>query len=303
MSVSSEYSDSDEWYVLKNNQQIGPLTFDLLAEFAEKQAIQPTDYVWRPDWPDWKPLSAVLSLPSPRPRQSHERFLSATRDTDGLQPSGERGNYFIRHWRGDLSLTVAYWINFVLPNVLIVGVIGFLTYRTGKPKDLSLVLIVALLQIIFVALLFMWQATGVWRSAANHPKRGGRPIWALLAKAAVIVGLIIFTAAIASSSYPALRGLVKLAFIKGPSCPALNLSHVLAAPPSKRVTFTLAMKPQPRRDQLTYAWSISSGQIVIGQGTPAIAVEAPSGFVTATIQVGGLTPPCRGFASDSAKIP
>jgi hypothetical protein len=60
--------------------------------------------------------------------------------------------------------------------------------------------------------------------------------------------------------------------------------------------FELNLDPAPTGSP-TYNWSVSSGAITSGQGTPKITVEAPKGPVTTTIEVGGMPPSCPAVSS------
>lgn len=56
---------------------------------------------------------------------------------------------------------------------------------------------------------------------------------------------------------------------------------------------------------VTYNWSISAGSIEAGQGTPTISVGEvgePGTTVTATVDVGGLSPECSTSDSDTVEI-
>jgi hypothetical protein len=60
------------------------------------------------------------------------------------QPSAlQRCSYLRRHWRGDLSLARSYWLNTVLPTVLVSPAIGLLSLVdvTTHPMGYSLLVI------------------------------------------------------------------------------------------------------------------------------------------------------------------
>ena len=55
-----------------------------------------------------------------------------------LPPEASR-NYFLRHWRGELSLPVSYWVNGILGGLLIgitVAVLAVITHRQGEARPL-----------------------------------------------------------------------------------------------------------------------------------------------------------------------
>ncbi|MEI9959312.1 MAG: hypothetical protein WDM90_24030 [Ferruginibacter sp.] len=54
---------------------------------------------------------------------------------------------------------------------------------------------------------------------------------------------------------------------------------------------------------VSYNWSVSSGTIVSGQGTPSIMVEGKeAGYCAATVEIGGLPQSCHTTASATADI-
>lgn len=55
-------SDDDLWYVFKNEQTFGPLSFGDLAQFAQQQRLQEDDWVWTPGLASWIAAGAVSGL-------------------------------------------------------------------------------------------------------------------------------------------------------------------------------------------------------------------------------------------------
>lgn len=94
-------------------------------------------------------------------------------------------NYITRHWRGDLSLPVSYWIN---------GQLFGIGYSVGAffifdHPDPSITYAVGLLIVIVLGLgMQVWQSVGIWRSAYKYIQRRKRRIWAYLAQIAVLLG-------------------------------------------------------------------------------------------------------------------
>jgi hypothetical protein len=95
--------------------------------------------------------------------------------------------YLMRHWFGELSLPVSYWVNGVCLS-LAVSVLMSLPIRMdmkGAPIGFALGIIV----LGFVS--GIWQAVGIWNSAGNHRLRGGHQIWATAARVTVVIGALI----------------------------------------------------------------------------------------------------------------
>jgi hypothetical protein len=111
------------------------------------------------------------------------------------QGSGTNRNrkrtYFVRHWRGELSLGVSYWIN----GVLLTTAAGFAEGLLGS-ADITLAprLLTAFSAAISVFLIIasVWQLVGIWRSAGRtivmHVSRGETAFWARLSQIATMAG-------------------------------------------------------------------------------------------------------------------
>src|SRR5436190_9115074 len=105
------------------------------------------------------------------------------------RPPGKAGNYVVRQWRGELSLGVSFWVNGVLGFFLLVGIARCLPESTGV-GSLKTAAAIGILFSMFSLIALLWQAVGIWRSAANHADRGRRQLWARLAK--LIVAMACF---------------------------------------------------------------------------------------------------------------
>ncbi|MEO5773122.1 MAG: hypothetical protein ABIQ32_03255 [Sphingomicrobium sp.] len=116
---------------------------------------------------------------------SYEPFGGVTEDDEQ-----DQGNYFARHWRGNLSLPRSYWVNGFLTNLTIGGLgLAFVTLsHTGR----SLRVISACFLFYVVAFLVArtWTLIGVWRSAGRHAARGGAPRWGVVARGLVVLGVL-----------------------------------------------------------------------------------------------------------------
>jgi hypothetical protein len=100
-------------------------------------------------------------------------------------------NWIVRHWRGDLSLPVSYWVIGFLLNITIgvaMGVFAQTAPMMDMPPRTSGAAIFAVF--FLVALFTIWQIVGTWRSAAKHTSRGGSAFWAGAARLALILGAL-----------------------------------------------------------------------------------------------------------------
>jgi len=100
----------------------------------------------------------------------------------------EKHSYFIRHWKGQLSLPISFWINYYLLSAIIVGFARLLTDTSNADSRSEIgVLLTALLGLLALTI---WQVVGVWRSADNQVQRGGTALWARLAQILCVITVL-----------------------------------------------------------------------------------------------------------------
>lgn len=119
-------------------------------------------------------------------------------------------NYLVRHWRGDLSLPVAYWINGSLIGVLMVMVAALLT-ELLEAVSLQKASIGAILLYLLIIVVTVWSLVGIWRSTLQHPSRGGSRGWATTAQVMLIIGGLSFAGTFTSNILPQLKVLTLIA--------------------------------------------------------------------------------------------
>ena len=96
-----------------------------VLEAVAQNILQKTDYVWRQGWPEWKLAGSVPELfaqtePAARaaapaaPEIVVDALHRAPADPLAAHEDNPAGNYFVRHWHGDLALPIAFWVNLVL---------------------------------------------------------------------------------------------------------------------------------------------------------------------------------------------
>lgn len=89
-----------------------------------------------------------------------------------------KGNYLSRHWRGQLSLPVAFWVNYI--------VLGVIYFAIGKIMELNEVGDSAGIPFMLILLpIIIWQCVGTWRSAGH---RGG--FWGVAVKGCIAIGIL-----------------------------------------------------------------------------------------------------------------
>ena len=127
-------------------------------------------------------------------------------DTSDITAAEQRrGGWIGRHWRGELSLGAAFWVNTFLLNGAFSLLYKGLAYLMGDDPGLGAWLAVQLL-LAFEAVMRTWQVVGVWRSAGRFPGRRmrdgtyvGRRLWSVAARVVsvlwCVLGLLLVAAA------------------------------------------------------------------------------------------------------------
>jgi hypothetical protein len=168
-----------EIFVVRGDEQSGPFSVAELQAKISEGIVRPTDYAWFVGLDDWQPVSTILDRFAPGPGAIKPPAF----------PSRRRTNYIARHWRGDLPLGVAYWVS----GCLVTLVITFATYSLVAAEsviDLRLASVLILFMFAAGLIITIWQLVGIWRSASRHVSRGGRRVWAGIAKFVVAIGVI-----------------------------------------------------------------------------------------------------------------
>jgi hypothetical protein len=104
-------------------------------------------------------------------------------DPEIERPTGAKPpNYLVRHWRGELSLPVSYWVNGTLVS-LPAGLVDTYIDWDAIPLFAGMMFFVLLIG------LFVWQVVGIWRSATRY-EREYQEGWGYAAKGVILlVGL------------------------------------------------------------------------------------------------------------------
>ncbi len=111
-------------------------------------------------------------------------------------------SYLARHWRGELPLGISYWVNTVLLNVLLAGVVLALSTVLLR-FDYGGVLALAMTWVA-QCVLSVWQTVGIWRSAGRARPDGTRSRWAGLARFASVTGMVGLAITLVTDAVPTL---------------------------------------------------------------------------------------------------
>jgi hypothetical protein len=193
---------ADEWYIFRSEEQRGPFPFEQLVREATAGTLLKSDFVWTPGFQDWQPAASIAALfpPEEELRAAEDRLdpqpmvtakpASPDPATEGLQQAPKkRSNYILRHWRGELSLPVSYWINNFLGNIALVAGVYFIgLFIDGTSAVAALFAVSA--YIVLMGTICLWQIVGTWRSAVAHPGRGGSRFWAGAAQVMIVIAVV-----------------------------------------------------------------------------------------------------------------
>ncbi|MFZ6756732.1 hypothetical protein ACO0K9_05885 [Undibacterium sp. Ji50W] len=137
----------------------------------------------------------------------------------------QSGNYFLRHWRGELSLGVAYWLNGVVIGNLLIGIV--VTILTGlnelSASSLRTISAIGLASYVLTGLAWSWAMVGVWRSASRHNRRGGSTGVALLVQASIVISVIYLGQKVRDVVWPQMHEYALIAMGKD-SMPKIDIS-------------------------------------------------------------------------------
>jgi len=202
---------------LIRGRQLGPITSARLGDLVRQGHVKPKDLVWTVGYGDWMAAERVPGLfpdlapasPSappetedrfPRAANSNEQSKSATTRVPGIL----RRNYFVRHWRGELSLPVSYWVNGFLGNALVVAFVAFIRTSNAFKDDFDPALALASIAAIWAGTLLIvtWQIVGAWRSATRHRKTHPGNSWGIFAKVVLALAAIRLLGEVATFGAP-----------------------------------------------------------------------------------------------------
>ena len=114
-------------------------------------------------------------------------------------------NYFVRHWRGQLSLGISYWLNGILGNVTtiaLVAAVGTMEEGGYSLRAISFATLGVLLSSVTVS---VWLVVGILRSANHHVARGGSSGWANAARVGCVFSAIVLTSQLSTSILPQIK--------------------------------------------------------------------------------------------------
>lgn len=125
--------------------------------------------------------------------------------------------FLLRHWRGELTLPVAFWVN----NFLLVFPLGFavglmMAWAEAWGQSLQAMALTSLIGLLLLAWLSVWAPVGAWRSANRYVHEGGSETWAGAARFVLGLSLLVNGLAIVFDTLPRLPEQWRMALGRDP---------------------------------------------------------------------------------------
>ena len=84
-------------------------------------------------------------------------------------------NYFVRHWRGELPLAQAFWVNGIALTAALLGTSGLSLFGRSltlvdSAADFAQLLLISLVTLLIIP---VWQLRGLWQAAERHSRYVG----------------------------------------------------------------------------------------------------------------------------------
>jgi ATP-dependent protease ClpP protease subunit len=139
----------------------------------------------------------------------------AARTTED-EPANKRDrsvNYIRKHWRGELSLAVSYWINLVLLNIAVTLLSVFFSSGGIIENPVIAARVVIILCAFNLLIIYPWQIIGLWRSCGNHIEESGKRFWPRTAQVFVVLGFILMLGRL-ETSWPIYKDFFHMGFQK-----------------------------------------------------------------------------------------
>ena len=92
--------------------------------------------------------------------------------------------WILGYWNGEQALAKAYWVTFsLIVNFLVPTILLSLVIFTKN-------VLIAYCVYASLAICSTWGIVGLWRSASNHPERGGSRFWAIICKTLAVISAL-----------------------------------------------------------------------------------------------------------------
>ena len=125
-------------------------------------------------------------------------------------------NWFVRYWRGQVSLPMSYWGVGIATSLLIYAFNALIEIGMEQATAKWQLGGLSLLLYIFLIAVVTWQSVGLFRTALKHPLRTGHSGWANVAIIMLAVSVLTFSITMYNTGFPLIKAIFQMLMGDGP---------------------------------------------------------------------------------------
>ena len=142
-----------------------------------------------------------------------DKEISSIHGETSITNTATKRNYIQKHWRGELTLGVSFWINVFFLNIFIRAFEAWLPNNDFITHPVIAARVSIIYSTFAVCIVYPWQIVGLWRACKNHIDLTGKKIWATIVQVIVVLGFIASIGNV-STSLPIYEELFQIGFGK-----------------------------------------------------------------------------------------
>jgi hypothetical protein len=216
-----------DWYISKQGVNAGPYSDTQIQALLLEGGLAPNHLAWRFGLAGWTPirkLSELRGSTSSHAQSAPLFHLVAATETDRATArlperaslNTRRDSYYARHWRGELSLPVSFWINGNFISLALVAFVMAVAATDAVNEMPRWFAAGGVAYWLLLAVMTVWQLVGVWRSAGKYLAAGKSKCWGRSALAMVTLGIIASIFSLSTAGVPQSMEFVQLALGRDP---------------------------------------------------------------------------------------
>ena len=101
-------------------------------------------------------------------------------------------NYIRRHWRGELSLVQAFWINVIFLSIII-NLFRIFIINQVIENPVTLLRVGLIFDFICSLFVFPWQLVGLWQTSRSYIKQHNKQLCARVVQALILICVLFFS--------------------------------------------------------------------------------------------------------------
>ncbi len=165
----------------------------------------------------------------PQEARTFVSILASDLDKKTDQVDSVKVNFFIKYWKGDVSLPISYWVVSLSVALVSFSVFYAIALFLDSLKTFNPMIIFISNSIVYLmfSVLFFWQIIGVLRSSINHIKNPNKlSVWGYLAILVILGGVLENYEFYKTSLVPQFISLYKIAILSDPDIPQYEITVV-----------------------------------------------------------------------------